>query len=113
MDVALSPREREVAELVAEGLTSREIAERLVVSERTAEGHVEQIRNKLGFHSRTQIAGWVERHRTGVNAPARRVAAGAIAVELPRPIQVEIPRIPRRAAAIALTALLVVVATIT
>lgn len=55
---ALTPREREVAKLVAEGLTNRQIAERLVVSERTAEGHVEQIRNKLGFHSRSQIAAW-------------------------------------------------------
>jgi DNA-binding CsgD family transcriptional regulator/tetratricopeptide (TPR) repeat protein len=55
----LSSREREVAALVAEGLTNRQIAEKLVISERTAEGHVEQIRNKLGFHSRTQIATWV------------------------------------------------------
>jgi predicted ATPase/DNA-binding CsgD family transcriptional regulator len=55
----LSRREREVAELVAEGLTNRRIAERLFVAERTAEGHVEQIRNKLGFTSRSQIAAWV------------------------------------------------------
>jgi DNA-binding CsgD family transcriptional regulator len=54
----LTPREREVATLVAEGLTNREIAARLVISERTAEGHVEQIRNKLGFKSRTQVATW-------------------------------------------------------
>jgi DNA-binding NarL/FixJ family response regulator len=47
--VELSRREREVAGLVAEGLTNREIASRLFVSERTAEYHVEQIRNKLGF----------------------------------------------------------------
>jgi streptogramin lyase len=44
--------------LVAQGLTNREIAERLFIAERTAEGHVEQIRNKLGFHSRAQIAAW-------------------------------------------------------
>ena len=56
----LSRREREVAHLVAEGLTNREIARRLSVSERTAEYHVEQIRNKLGFHSRRDIAAWVE-----------------------------------------------------
>ena len=55
----LSRREREVAELVAEGLTNRRIAERLFIAERTAEGHVEQIRNKLGFTSRSQIAAWV------------------------------------------------------
>ncbi len=54
----LTAREREVAALVAEGLTNREIAERLVISERTAEGHVEQIRNKLGFNNRSQVAAW-------------------------------------------------------
>jgi DNA-binding CsgD family transcriptional regulator len=56
---ALSRREREVAALVAEGLSNREIAERLFIAERTAEGHVEQIRNKLGFKSRAQVAAWV------------------------------------------------------
>jgi DNA-binding CsgD family transcriptional regulator/sugar lactone lactonase YvrE len=55
----LSRREREVAALVAEGMSNREIAERLFISERTAEGHVEQIRNKLGFKSRAQVAAWV------------------------------------------------------
>jgi DNA-binding CsgD family transcriptional regulator/sugar lactone lactonase YvrE len=56
---ALSRREREVAALVAEGLSNREIGERLFIAERTAEGHVEQIRNKLGFKSRAQVAAWV------------------------------------------------------
>jgi non-specific serine/threonine protein kinase len=59
----LTRREREVAQLVQEGLTSREIATRLFITERTAEGHVEQIRNKLGFHSRAQVAAWVARQR--------------------------------------------------
>src|SRR3989442_8292042 len=74
MDVALSPREREVAELVAEGLTSREIAARLLISERTAEGHVEQIRNKLGFHNRAEVAAWAARQpsRSGGFVGARR-----------------------------------------
>jgi sugar lactone lactonase YvrE len=45
--------------LVAEGLTNRQIALRLSIAERTAEGHVEQIRIKLGFNSRSQIAAWV------------------------------------------------------
>jgi len=54
----LTRRETEVAALLADGLTNREIAARLFISERTAESHVEQIRNKLGFHSRTQIAVW-------------------------------------------------------
>lgn len=56
---ALTRREHEVAALVAKGLTNRQIAERLFISERTAEHHVEQIRGKLGFHSRSQIAAWV------------------------------------------------------
>src|SRR5215472_15006510 len=54
----LSRRERQVAAMVAEGMSNREIAARLFVAERTAEGHVEHIRNKLGFHSRVQIAAW-------------------------------------------------------
>ncbi len=54
----LTAREREVAQLVAQGKTSREIAGLLVVSERTAEGHVNNILGKLGFTSRAQIAVW-------------------------------------------------------
>jgi non-specific serine/threonine protein kinase len=65
----LSARELEVATLVAQGLTNREIASRLVIAERTAEGHVQSILNKLGFNTRSQIAAWaVER---GVRAAAR------------------------------------------
>jgi DNA-binding CsgD family transcriptional regulator len=56
---ALTRREREVASLVARGLTNREIAKKLFISGRTAEYHVEQIRNKLGFRSRAQIAAWI------------------------------------------------------
>jgi len=55
----LSAREQEVANLVAEALSNREIAERLVVSERTVETHVRSILAKLGFGSRTEIAAWV------------------------------------------------------
>jgi DNA-binding NarL/FixJ family response regulator len=54
----LTKREREVAALVASGLSNKEIAEKLVISERTAEGHVERILGKLGFRSRSQIASW-------------------------------------------------------
>jgi DNA-binding CsgD family transcriptional regulator len=57
----LSRRESEVAELVAQGMTNAEIADRLTITLRTAEGHVEHIRNKLGFHSRVQIGAWVAR----------------------------------------------------
>ncbi|MGQ4599819.1 protein kinase domain-containing protein [Nocardia sp. R6R-6] len=55
----LTKREREVAELIAEGLTNKEIASRLVISPRTAQGHVEHLLTKLEFTSRTQIAAWI------------------------------------------------------
>ncbi|MET7734711.1 LuxR C-terminal-related transcriptional regulator [Streptomyces sp. NPDC005402] len=61
--VRLTPREAQVAELVAEGLANQQIADRLVIARRTAEGHVERILNKLGFHTRTQIATWVTAQR--------------------------------------------------
>lgn len=54
----LSKRESEVAAHVAEGLTNREIAQRLVISHRTVEGHVEHILNKLGLSRRPEIAQW-------------------------------------------------------
>jgi DNA-binding CsgD family transcriptional regulator len=57
-DPVLSPREEEVAALVAEGLTNRQIAQRLVISERTAQNHVQHILTKLGFATRGQIAAW-------------------------------------------------------
>ncbi|WP_245654292.1 ATP-binding protein [Streptomyces violens] len=52
----LTPRERQVAALVAQGLTNREISEKLVVSKRTVDSHIEHILAKLGFSSRAQIA---------------------------------------------------------
>ena len=60
---ALTPREREIAGLVAEGLTNRQIAARLTISQRTAEGHVEKVLTKLGFTSRAQIAAWIAAQR--------------------------------------------------
>ena len=58
----LTAREREVAALIAQGKTNRTIAEQLVLSERTVEGHVTNILTKLGCTTRTQIATWaVER----------------------------------------------------
>jgi DNA-binding CsgD family transcriptional regulator/tetratricopeptide (TPR) repeat protein len=54
----LSPRELEVARLVARGLTNKQIGETLYVSERTAENHVQHILVKLGFSNRSQIAAW-------------------------------------------------------
>ena len=61
----LSRREQEVVAMVAAGMTNREIAERLFIAERTAEGHVERIRNKLGFRSRTEVATWAVEHGLG------------------------------------------------
>ncbi|TQF65956.1 LuxR family transcriptional regulator [Rhodococcus spelaei] len=57
--VDLTRRERQIAELVAQGLTNKAIAEQLVISQRTAEGHVEKVRAKLSFTTRAQIAAWV------------------------------------------------------
>jgi non-specific serine/threonine protein kinase len=54
----LSQREREVAALVAQGCTNREIAETLGIAEKTANAHIQNILNKLGFNSRAQIAAW-------------------------------------------------------
>ena len=54
----LTVREREVAALIAQGKSTREIAEALVVSERTVESHVANIMFKLGVRSRSQIAVW-------------------------------------------------------
>lgn len=55
----LTKREREIAKLVAQGLTNKEIAEKLVISRRTADSHVEHILRKLGFRSRARIATWL------------------------------------------------------
>jgi predicted ATPase/DNA-binding CsgD family transcriptional regulator len=57
----LSVREREVAELVAHGLSNKEIAARLHVSVRTVESHVRHMLTKLGLVNRTQLAGWIHR----------------------------------------------------
>ena len=60
----LSPREADVAVLIRDS-TNKEIAERLVLSERTIDNHVQNIMNKLDLHHRAQIASWVtERNRT-------------------------------------------------
>jgi predicted ATPase/DNA-binding CsgD family transcriptional regulator len=56
---ALTKREREVADLVADGLSNKDIAARLVISQRTAESHLDHILAKLAFTSRKQIAAWV------------------------------------------------------
>lgn len=66
--------------MIGEGLTNREIASRLFISERTVEGHVDQLRDRLGVQSRTQIASWWTEHRLtggGIKpSPARRRVSG-------------------------------------
>lgn len=55
----LAKREAEVASLIAEGLSNKQISARLFISEATVATHVRNIMNKLGYNSRAQIAGWV------------------------------------------------------
>ena len=62
-DEALTPREMEVATLVAEGMTNREIATALVLSVRTVENHVDRALGKLGFRTRSRLANWVRDQR--------------------------------------------------
>jgi len=62
----LTPRELQIAQLVHEGLSNKEIADTLVISPRTVETHVEHVLVKLGFTSRTQVATWIgEQIRSG------------------------------------------------
>jgi non-specific serine/threonine protein kinase len=55
---ALTRRETEVADLVAQGLTNREVAGRLFLSVRTVDVHVDHVLTKLGLRSRTELAAW-------------------------------------------------------
>jgi len=64
--IALTPREREIMVLVTEGLSNRQIAERLFVSERTVETHVSHVLAKLGGSTRTDIVAWA--FSTGLGA---------------------------------------------
>ena len=56
----LTGREHEIAALVAEGLSNREIAHRLIISKRTVDAHLEHIFAKLGVSSRVQLATWLQ-----------------------------------------------------
>ena len=55
----LAKREAEVARLVADGLSNKEIGARLFISEHTVDSHVRSILNKLGCNSRAQVAAWM------------------------------------------------------
>jgi non-specific serine/threonine protein kinase len=61
----LTGRESEIAQVVAEGLTNREIAARMFLSVRTVESHVDRVLGKLDFHTRSQLAAWVARGGLG------------------------------------------------
>jgi non-specific serine/threonine protein kinase len=75
----LTPRELQVARLLAGGCTNKEIAARLVISQRTAEGHVGRILTKLGFSSRAEVAAWVAAsHQTTIDA-----ACGLASIRIP------------------------------
>ena len=65
----LTRREREVATLVARGMSNKDIAAKLVIAQRTAEGHVEHILTKLGFTSRNQITAWITEQQDKVGHP--------------------------------------------
>ena len=62
---ALSDREREVAALIARGLTNRQIAAALLITTQTANKHVSNILGKLALSTRSQVAVWVTQHRAG------------------------------------------------
>ncbi len=82
----LTPREREVAALVAEGLSNREIAALLVITERTAEGHVAHILDRLGFRTRVQVAAWAtERGLRRKDTPSGQVGPSGSALSDARP----------------------------
>lgn len=66
----LTRREQQVVSLVTQGLSDKQIAKALVISQRTAEAHVEHILVKLGFTSRTQIAAWSTQHRDADSPPS-------------------------------------------
>jgi DNA-binding CsgD family transcriptional regulator len=67
----LSAREMEVAALVADGLTNQQIGQKLFIAPRTAETHLENIRQKLGFRSKAQVAAWVIGQRLNKDARSR------------------------------------------
>ena len=68
---ALTSRQLEIARLVADDLSNKQIAARLFLSERTVETHITNMLNKLGLNSRVQISRWVD----GVDAPGLTTAA--------------------------------------
>lgn len=90
MGLVVTRRQAEVADLLSRGLTNREIATRLFLSERTVEGHVLNLMTRLGATTRTQVAGWWIRHQTSERRPS--VDEGAHRTNLPPPLTTFIGR---------------------
>ncbi|CAM3460602.1 response regulator transcription factor [Occultella aeris] len=61
----LTPSELKVLDLIGEGLSNREIADRLGVAEKTVKNHITSLLAKMGLQRRTQVAAWVAAHRGG------------------------------------------------
>jgi DNA-binding NarL/FixJ family response regulator len=68
---SLTSREKEIAGLLARGLSNKAIAQSLVIAQRTAETHVAHVLVKLGLTSRSQVAAWAAEQR-GTDPPAKR-----------------------------------------
>jgi len=62
---ALTPTERKVLDLIGDGLSNREIGDRLGLAEKTVKNHVTGLLAKMGFRRRTQVAAWVASRRSG------------------------------------------------
>ena len=95
---------------MAEGLTNREIAQRLFISERTADGHLEHIREKLGVRSRSQITAWIIGEAP---APPAGSAPAALQPSMQARLPISRPRSRRLVALLAVVALIVLAASAT
>ena len=89
----LTAREREVAALVADGLTNRDIAARLVVSKRTVDAHLEHILGKLGYGSRVQVAALASAARARQQADSASGTASQLVLQPPRPGEARVHRL--------------------
>lgn len=67
-DVRMTRREREIIGLIAEGLSNKEIAQRLNIAAHTVKSHVRNVMEKLTLHTRLQIAAFARREGTGVES---------------------------------------------